>query len=423
MGDVARWSCGCPAIKLEDVHGLVEPSSEVLFELDQHGRVTGGFPHVSSLISGVLCCGGELTDLLPTDVARLIADRAEVVRDVGVPTTVEIGASQLRARIAPRGSGVLVLLRGVAPTVAPVAPNEETFRQLFEAAPLPLALDLALNPTAQGSSRFNRRFTEMFGYTAEDIPTVQHWWPRAYPDPVYRATIRDEWFRRLHLADVEHPSITPIEATVTCKDGSQRAIEFFAASVGEHLLVVFVERTEHKPGADPSALTATPPGKQHTTGVRLELPSLRSIAVAFAFAPAPRWAARRWPLPSQSGHVLDGKRSDSANLDAMERRVLAGRDGRFPRQVGSAPAVRGVPVVERARSIVARAGRRPAPPPHGGPSRATGQLGARSAVWSFMGPGGWSRAPSSSAGPELLSAGLAEQVASESERRRAPRPK
>ena len=28
----------------------------------------------------------------------------------------------------------------------------------------------------------NRKFLELFGYTLDDIPTLDDWWPRAYPD-------------------------------------------------------------------------------------------------------------------------------------------------------------------------------------------------------------------------------------------------
>ncbi len=34
--------------------------------------------------------------------------------------------------------------------------------------------------------RANRKFQELFGYTAEDIPTIAAWHSLAYPDPAYR---------------------------------------------------------------------------------------------------------------------------------------------------------------------------------------------------------------------------------------------
>jgi PAS domain-containing protein len=78
---------------------------------------------------------------------------------------------------------------------------------------------------------------------------VHHWWPLAYPDEEYRAIVRDEWFRRVQRAVAEQSDIAPMETTVTCKDGSQREIEFFAAAVGDRYVVIFVDLTERRRAA------------------------------------------------------------------------------------------------------------------------------------------------------------------------------
>jgi hypothetical protein len=78
---------------------------------------------------------------------------------------------------------------------------------------------------------------------------VHHWWPLAYPDPAYRAQIADEWFRRVHAAVAGQSAIEPMRANVTCKDGSLREIEFFAAAVGERHVIVFVDHTERNKAA------------------------------------------------------------------------------------------------------------------------------------------------------------------------------
>lgn len=33
---------------------------------------------------------------------------------------------------------------------------------------------------------FSPSFTRIFGYTVNDIPHIDAWWPLAYPDPAYR---------------------------------------------------------------------------------------------------------------------------------------------------------------------------------------------------------------------------------------------
>ena len=42
-------------------------------------------------------------------------------------------------------------------------------------------------------AHINRRFTELLGYQREEVPTLADWWPRAYPDPAYRAWVVQTW--------------------------------------------------------------------------------------------------------------------------------------------------------------------------------------------------------------------------------------
>ena len=93
---------------------------------------------------------------------------------------------------------------------------------------------------------FNNRFTELFGYTLEDVPDEDHWWPLAYPDEEYRETIKGEWQRRVKKAIIEKIDIEPLEASVRCRDGSYRNIEFHFASIGDSNLIKFVDLTDRR---------------------------------------------------------------------------------------------------------------------------------------------------------------------------------
>ena len=70
-----------------------------------------------------------------------------------------------------------------------VRASEERYRRLFHEAPLPLAY---VNREGVLIDR-NTRFVQTFGYTEADVPTLAAWWPRAYPDPAYRAWVLDTW--------------------------------------------------------------------------------------------------------------------------------------------------------------------------------------------------------------------------------------
>ena len=92
----------------------------------------------------------------------------------------------------------------------------------------------------------NRKFTELFGYTLDDIPDVGHWWPLAYPDEMYRKVVKAEWTSKVEQAIKNRCTFEPIEAMVTCKDGSIRHIEFNFSCVGERNLATFIDLTDIK---------------------------------------------------------------------------------------------------------------------------------------------------------------------------------
>ncbi|PYY18834.1 MAG: hypothetical protein DMG60_06700 [Acidobacteria bacterium] len=92
----------------------------------------------------------------------------------------------------------------------------------------------------------NDKFTDLFGYTIDDVPGVEQWWPLAYPDEQYRREIKAEWESRVEKALELHKSIEPMEAKVCCKNGTIRHIEFHFASLGDASIVSFVDITERQ---------------------------------------------------------------------------------------------------------------------------------------------------------------------------------
>ncbi|OPY30498.1 MAG: sensory histidine kinase AtoS [Methanocella sp. PtaU1.Bin125] len=119
--------------------------------------------------------------------------------------------------------------------------SEEHFRSIIEASPVPMVVfDENRNYT------INKEFTELFGYDIEDVPSVKEWWPLAYPDESYRKFVKERWYAAVSEAVKNRTSIEPQEAVVTCKDGSQKHILCYFASIGERNLAVFHDITGRK---------------------------------------------------------------------------------------------------------------------------------------------------------------------------------
>jgi len=123
--------------------------------------------------------------------------------------------------------------------------SETLLRGLVETSPIPM-----LVVTADADSRvllMNRRFTEAFGYSPQDVMDVAAWWLRAYPDAAYRDRVQASWNDALAEAErTGSHAITPVAARITCRDGSLRDLEVHMGRFGNRALVVFTDLTERK---------------------------------------------------------------------------------------------------------------------------------------------------------------------------------
>lgn len=66
----------------------------------------------------------------------------------------------------------------------------------------------------------NRKFTELFGYTLGDFPTVPDWVAHAYPNPEQVRLTEAAWFKFFENPTKEEFQIGNVEIDVLCKDQS-----------------------------------------------------------------------------------------------------------------------------------------------------------------------------------------------------------
>ena len=93
---------------------------------------------------------------------------------------------------------------------------------------------------------YNKKFHETFGYTIEDVPTINEWWLLAYPDDQYREFIKKRWYAAVDEAIRNKSNIAPQDAEVTCKDGSKRHLLAEFTSIGSMNLSILYDITERK---------------------------------------------------------------------------------------------------------------------------------------------------------------------------------
>jgi len=91
----------------------------------------------------------------------------------------------------------------------------------------------------------NPKFTELFGYTVEDIPTGRDWFEKAHPDPEHRKDALSAWLEDLRKYPVGESRLRTFP--VTCKDGSVKTILFRTVTTeqGENF-VTYEDITDRK---------------------------------------------------------------------------------------------------------------------------------------------------------------------------------
>ncbi len=128
--------------------------------------------------------------------------------------------------------------------------NEARFRSIIEATPVPLAL----NDDRGNIAFLNKAFVQTIGYTIDDIPTLAHWWPLAYPDPQYRQWVTEMWQHNLEDAMRTNTPLPNMEVNIVCKDGSSRIFLIGAAPIAESFtdlyLVTLYDITDSKAAED-----------------------------------------------------------------------------------------------------------------------------------------------------------------------------
>jgi PAS domain S-box-containing protein/putative nucleotidyltransferase with HDIG domain len=123
--------------------------------------------------------------------------------------------------------------------------SEQRFRRIVEVSPVPMTMS-----DAKGTITFvNAAFVKALGYSRDDIPTLESWWPKAYPDPAYRRRIIDTWLAEIERSARVGDGFLPMQAKIRAKDGVEKVMLLSAAPLGpgsQEQVVVFFDITERE---------------------------------------------------------------------------------------------------------------------------------------------------------------------------------
>ncbi len=92
----------------------------------------------------------------------------------------------------------------------------------------------------------NNEFINLFGYTQEDISSIDDWWLLAYPNEAERKQAKQGWLNEINDPGQQHFR----ERVVTCKNGTKKCIEIGGINSSDYNVILFKDITERKQQED-----------------------------------------------------------------------------------------------------------------------------------------------------------------------------
>ena len=117
--------------------------------------------------------------------------------------------------------------------------SERKFARVVEECPVAMAL-----VCTDGTIEYiNKKAIEVFGYEAQDIPTMERWWLQAYPDEPHRTKTIQQWMSLVSESLTHNRPIEKRIYRVTCKNGKVIPVFIYGVWVGNKVLAMFEEQS------------------------------------------------------------------------------------------------------------------------------------------------------------------------------------
>jgi PAS domain S-box-containing protein len=123
--------------------------------------------------------------------------------------------------------------------------GQQRVTAIIELNPLAMAV-VGIDGTVE---YLNPAAVALLGYDQNDLPDIETWWLKAYPDAEYRAEVQRHWNEQVQRALTTGCPIERQEYQVTCKNGSVRTAAIVGVMLPDGMLVLFDDVTARKRAA------------------------------------------------------------------------------------------------------------------------------------------------------------------------------
>jgi PAS domain S-box-containing protein len=120
--------------------------------------------------------------------------------------------------------------------------RDELFKQVIDLLPGAVIISNRQGPVKYMSEGFIRTF----GFTLDDVPSMDAWWQKAYPEKTLRDSISGAWFHAAATKEITDEIIQPLESKVTTKDGSSLEKELRFVPIHDMVVMIFQDIRERK---------------------------------------------------------------------------------------------------------------------------------------------------------------------------------
>lgn len=88
----------------------------------------------------------------------------------------------------------------------------------FDMIPIPIVVVKADKDTLNHALVYiNNSFNNTIGWSLKEIPDKEHWWQKAYPDPLYQKVVESLWEMSMETLDSENNSFVIVTVNIATK--------------------------------------------------------------------------------------------------------------------------------------------------------------------------------------------------------------